>query len=503
MRTEQTIKQAFKIAGDYVSAIYSDSDMVKIHPEVIKTYVERKDNPVINKLFGDRLIIEQEVEIKKDNQTLYDEISSSDLTAMVATYADKEIVQDDANCSDWHISPPASKEQHNSRAMVIATTPHHIMRGVLPTDCFGNSENIIITRDGKEKKLSSGTKITKLWKAIIPDKDNLNKVINRYSQLISQKKIKGTLCLSIHPMDYFTVSDSGCGWSSCFSVANRSEYCASTSALMQGTDNTIIAYLKSGTKTLSLPNGDEWNAKKWRTYVTVAEDGDLVHFGKHYPNEIDGIEKEIQKILQKRLKTDLSQSIGLEGEEDAFNTTEELCFHIETPNLMYNDFYGISHGTILLSQNLVEQFKNRTGVEMKIGARDTMCVCCGLSNRLSCDRLLCHECSNESYCEYCDEYHSADFVHYSDDWGGTVCKYCAEEHFVTCDCCEELALRPSHPFSDTMHITVLERYAHRGGFLCETCCNGVDSDAVEQCSNCGSIFLNMTGTDVQLPCCEE
>ena len=41
-----------------------------------------------------------------------------------------------------------------------------------------------------------------------------------HSRILNTKTLKGTLCLSIHPMDYMTMSDNTYDWSSCMSWRN-------------------------------------------------------------------------------------------------------------------------------------------------------------------------------------------------------------------------------------------------------------------------------------------
>ena len=53
------------------------------------------------------------------------------------------------------------------------------------------------------------------------------------SQVTNQKKLTGKLCLSIHPLDFFTMSDNNCGWETCMNWMNANngdggEYCRGT-----------------------------------------------------------------------------------------------------------------------------------------------------------------------------------------------------------------------------------------------------------------------------------
>ena len=45
-----------------------------------------------------------------------------------------------------------------------------------------------------------------------------------HSQILNTTNLKGTLCLSIHPLDYMTMSDNDSNWTSCMSWKNGGEY---------------------------------------------------------------------------------------------------------------------------------------------------------------------------------------------------------------------------------------------------------------------------------------
>ena len=65
-----------------------------------------------------------------------------------------------------------------------------------------------------------------------------------HSQIFNTNKMTGTLCLSIHPLDYATASDNDNGWSSCMSWRDDGCYRMGTVEMMNS-PMVICAYFAS------------------------------------------------------------------------------------------------------------------------------------------------------------------------------------------------------------------------------------------------------------------
>lgn len=93
-----------------------------------------------------------------------------------------------------------------------------------------------------------------------------------HSQILNQKMLKGKLTISIHPMDYFTMSMNSCGWTSCMRWPDG-EYHQGTIEMMNS-PNVVVAYLESN-EPYHYSNIDPtayWNNKKWRQLFIVNHD---------------------------------------------------------------------------------------------------------------------------------------------------------------------------------------------------------------------------------------
>lgn len=134
------------------------------------------------------------------------------------------------------------------------------------------------------KLITKGSKIIKSLKYFTEDEKTLNYLQSYASRLIQQDKITGYLCLSVHPMDYLTMSENNNNWRSCHSLdgdyrsGNLSYMCDKT---------TIVAYIRSE-KDVFLPKlHTTWNNKKWRVLLFNPE-GCLFQFlGRQYPCELE------------------------------------------------------------------------------------------------------------------------------------------------------------------------------------------------------------------------
>lgn len=71
--------------------------------------------------------------------------------------------------------------------------------------------------------------------------------------------LEGKLCLSIHPLDYMTMSDNACDWSSCMSWQEDGCYRMGTVEMMNS-PCVIVAYLESS-HPMYFSREATWNSK--------------------------------------------------------------------------------------------------------------------------------------------------------------------------------------------------------------------------------------------------
>lgn len=288
--------------------------------------------------------------------------------------------------------------------------------------------------NGKRVKFNKGTKVTKLFRFFINESE-LDNLIKKYATIFNQKTIKGDLCLSIHPLDYFSVSDNKYGWNSCFSVRDGS-YRISTTGLLTS-PNTMVAYLSSGdVEYEGLDKSMTWNNKKWRAYITMSHDQKTFHIGREYPYSNPALRQKVMEMI-----ADLT---GWEYQE----VNREI--YINTPDAFYNDgFYHLYEATNIKDNERID--------ELDV-AEDCYCMECGTTydlegvNGMYC--VSCHPECNEDYigtCVLCDSniFDYEDYT-YVGSCGEYVCE-CCERNLGYCQECDEVYIVEDEPLVEVYH----------------------------------------------------
>lgn len=72
------------------------------------------------------------------------------------------------------------------------------------------------TPDGK--KIPKGMKITRAIKFFEQDPAEIDKWQTKISMMLQDTKVTGTLCFSVHPLDFLSSSENNYGWRSCHSL---------------------------------------------------------------------------------------------------------------------------------------------------------------------------------------------------------------------------------------------------------------------------------------------
>ena len=168
-----------------------------------------------------------------------------------------------------------------------------------------------------------------------------------HSRILNDKAMNGTLCLSIHPMDYITMSDNDSNWSSCMSWTRGGGYRGGTVECMNST-NTLVAYLESEDNPCSFLNYADWNNKKWRCLFVV--NPDVITSVKSYPYHNNDILDIVIKWLAELAKenwggevdtntivTETDGVIYLKTELGTYSRRKPYMY-FETNGVMYNDF---------------------------------------------------------------------------------------------------------------------------------------------------------------------
>ena len=323
---------------------------------------------------------------------------------------------------------------------LISTTT--LVRNVFEDEPFS-----LTLPDGKVYTIQTGSKPMKV----------LSKIANAFnipyfedfrichSLVHNQKKIKGDLTLSIHPLDYWTMSDNDCGWDSCMNWRDCGGYRQGTVEMMNS-PAVVVAYLKAS-EPMEISDM-EWTNKKWRQLFIV--DKDVILGIKDYPYRNPNLSCAVAKWIKELAETNLGWKYNTEEPEHFTydtrftnpNYPEDEAFRFSfTSNHMYTDvgsldWHPIYVGAEVSSSN-IEHPEGTEAVYYYNYSGAAQCVSCGEINPdLSDDSYLCcPECESSARCCECGSHIALEDAYRLGD--SYLCECCWEEHTQSCPCCDE------------------------------------------------------------------
>ena len=134
----------------------------------------------------------------------------------------------------------------------------------------------------KEINIDKGMKMLRAFKYFEEDANVLDAIQQAASMIIQENKIGGTLCLSVHPLDFLSSSENNHNWRSCHALDG--EYRAGNLSYMLD-KSTVMCYLRSEhmEKLPDFPDDVLWNSKKWRVLLFFSDHWDMLFAGRQYP----------------------------------------------------------------------------------------------------------------------------------------------------------------------------------------------------------------------------
>ena len=213
---------------------------------------------------------------------------------------------------------------------------------------------------------------------------------NQVSLIQTSDVIQAKLVLSLHPIDFLTMSDNACNWSSCMSWSHTGCYHAGTLEMMNS-NMVAVAYLESDTEyalhlnetgeVYPIPN------KSWRSLVFIHKD--IIVCGKSYPYHKKNLCFQVLDFVRDIVKTNVNWNYKFINQEyqdmkniegnyylrDWFNPyyDKRRKHHTITfyTNGMYNDIIESKYPHYYCCRNYVEE-------PLKIClSGPATCICCG------------------------------------------------------------------------------------------------------------------------------
>ena len=295
----------------------------------------------------------------------------------------------------------------------------------------------------------------------------IEKIRIEASRLVQENKITGKLCISVHPLDYLSVSENQHNWRSCHALDG--EYRSGNLSYMVDTC-TVVAYLKSENDT-ELPRFDPsvpWNNKKWRCLIYLDDHRRICWAGRQYPFSNEGL---MDAVVNKLLiphnffdKIRLSMfsyrwiSQVYKGDitinnDSYYLRSPHICYHGEIQDLheyIIDDSESMQFNDLLNSSYYTPEMIPYGGIDdvrrnkpMKVGG-PVKCICCGDRNIEMSETMRCKQCTLDSGieldeigdCECCGE---RIFMDYDYSYNGRYfCAECFRMHVFTCKHCGEM-----------------------------------------------------------------
>ncbi len=460
-----------EIMNAYNNRYGSETDLPK---HIIEHWEEGKKNHLFQ-LFGDKLIYEKEItygcstcdnEEKLSRYTSFSEFKNDIYEQYSGRNTDK------ANILEGYVEEDRRWHLYNTLLLLI-------QKNKLIDNRCGYDDNVVVK--GKTIKFSSNSKTLRILRKILTAIDynrmELFEQLQTDVSTVIDEKVdkKGTLCISIHPMDYFTMSDNEYGWSSCMSWTEKGCHHEGTIGCLGGED-CVVAYIKGERDSADLG----WNSKKWRQLVGINKSGIITN--RHYPSHRPDVEQEVIKML----RTIAEKNMGWKYVEKPTNTSDARFGWIEM-GIMYDDICNSSESVLVyVADDLAE------GERAKFNfASNGCCFECGCQfEEDGVGNLVCYECQGVQWCPSCEEYVSDDhFTRVAD--GDYVCEYCLNEYYVWCEECDEYHYRDYCVYIEGL-----------GAYVCEDCFN-IKYKQCEECNDCYSLDDFEDGGSLCKHCREE
>ena len=396
-------------------------------------------------LFGDKLILEKEIEYERDHSQLREEMyriicGEYDFINRLSHALQDNVINEHDQMFENVLENIVSCLRDSSRMVAnrlyLGYVEYKKDRG--RWDYKDINAYTLEFVNGRKVQLQNGMKITRAFTQICAQLDmseDWEAYRIKHSQVLNQKKLKGTLCLSIHPLDYATASDNDNGWSSCMSWREEGCYRMGTVEMMNS-PMVICAYLKSDKQYMSIENDDDWNSKKWRAWIIVTKD--VILCNRHYPYHQEYFAtKTIEWV-----KSLVGEKYGWEYDDthtDFVDWMRNAGYDIEfRTNYMYNDIGG---DDVIGCYRLDWTPRTMPGYINFSGPAE--CMVCGEEipyDVQDSGTLMCNNCRTFARCEECGCELDEDQCYTGPD-GKIYCEECYDNLFHECENCGCIAAR--------------------------------------------------------------
>lgn len=451
---------------DYINT-YGSIDAGYLHIRASLDHILRfwnKNKEDLFCLFGGETILSREISISKPLPMLEDEISSQIYGwGQPANQFYKEF--------DKFARTVGTNLETGNYTNLRYDLSNLMNTETLARNIYSRDPFTIETPDGHKIEVATGCKVSKVLGKIAKafNLEHYEEFRIAHSMCLNQKKLKGKLCLSIHPLDYMTMSDNNCGWDSCMSWQAPGDYRLGTVEMMNS-PYVVVAYL-CASEDMALCEDWNWNSKKWRQLFIVTPH--IITGIRQYPYNSDELNATVLNWLR-----DLAEKNGAWGpysttmskvrnyNDNVFADIDCHSYLEFSTHFMYNDFYA-EHNSYV-APTIPEKYS-------LCFSGETECMSCGEDISHYDDSmtdaccLTCNSCEHVYYCSECGNRVDEDDCVFVD--GYRVCSYCYEEHWRECRVCEEM-----HNENDMYTIYLADAEGEPTSYSIEVCYRCVNTD---------------------------
>ena len=416
---------------------YIRRDMSKSLQHILRFWNDNKGE-YLEQLFGGQLILEKEVEYDHPRNKLWAEINKSINYGEMSVfyYNFKKAIGDKFQYNDEYYALLDLIGIDNLLDNRIRWQPEH---------------NVVQFDTEHSLKITKGAKVMRLLgkaAAYLGLTADFEQFRLKHSLILNQKKLKGILCLSIHPLDYMTMSDNANNWTSCMNWMTVGDYRAGTVEMLNS-KCVVVAYLRSDKDELRFES-HSWNSKMWRSLIVV--DPQIITSIKGYPYQNEHLSTTCIEWLRELGVANCGWNLTNPAQE--LPESEDFDFKDRTISVyyecgsMYNDFGSCTHYATI-SDDFV-------GSRTIFYSGELSCMFCGDV----CDRdddsnmVLCYECADSgcyTYCDCCGHRIYRDDAYYVDDT--LMCEYCFDRNAGRCELSDEYCFNED---LETVYLAAIE-----------------------------------------------
>lgn len=451
----------YSYAGEDGCPLYS-SDGINVK-HILRFWA--KEKITLCRLFGGNLILSKPISYKIPPRELEDKIDRE----LFDSEAGSEFVR---NFNVWN-NNTFTRSNIFGNSHIYCQLRSLLYLHTLASNTYNGDKIVLPVNEKKKIVVNPGCKVSKVLGKIAAafNIKGYEDFRIAHSMCLNQKRLEGELCLSIHPLDYMTMSDNDCDWESCMNWRYGGDYRQGTVEMMNS-PCVVVAYLKSSSDMELIDSGDNsfmWNNKKWRQLYIVTPE--VISNIKPYPYANPDLDIYCKEWLRELAEKDGGFGTYLPTLQKIFNRDANIlsdgkAIHFSfTTNVMHNDYSG--EHEVYVSSGLT----NGQSVQINFSGV-TECMYCGQDyseyrDNIPTSSLLCSECGHFRVCEDCGYHLDEDEGYWVDEV--LICDSCFNRYTVDCLSCDD-----TH-FKDNMNRVY---FKHNDKYI------GNSSTSVFVCDHC-------------------